>query len=768
MFKSKKIILGALIGALALSSTMIIANANNTEENPYDLPSFYNTSEYFRSNKHTNKVTVNDTTCPNYLEDDDKEAKTTSKGTWYYNKKDLSFKFVTNDGFVHSSKVTKTFTKDGEDNRGLNTTNYNLARSPLVISYFDIKNNKTVATEQGFYGTGREASKLMVDVDIVKSTKNGFEADILYTVPGIRVRLIVEFLEDSVSVRVPYNYIEETNPDYALASIKVYHYFGAVEKAELSENSSTIALQDAVTGYNFVPDGVGALVRYNQYEVNPPATYRKRVYGNDESVPTAASQSSSSTKISMPVFGYVQGENSNGCVAIIEDGQEFSDIVSCHPDGTINFYRTYPEFIYREAYDQKISSNSSISMIQKNSNKFDIAVSYSFLEGEDANYVGMAKYYREYLVNNKMMRNSHTYAYDRIPLRIDTIGNEVTEGVLFNKTITMTTFDEYATMLNTLDKRFGINNIVGVIKGYTKDGLTWTSPKYDNISSKLGSIESLEMENIYFHTDHIYASANQSGYNQSKDLANTINVQMISDGTGDSLKYMVTPEYTKERVSKDTAKLIKKGVKNFALDSIGENLHSNYGNNPTTRDETIKTYQEVVGSVNANVALYQPNDYLLKYTDRNFDYSMYTNQYLIFDDTVPFTSIVQSGSVELYSTYINFFGNVRDDLLRMIDYNVYPSFLLTKESSSLLDETALQYIYCSQYDNLESAVTVYYDFVNDALKNVVGAKIVDREVIKDGLVAISYSNGRTVYVNYTKNNELVDGTSVPAKGYEVI
>ena len=73
------------------------------------------------------------------------------------------------------------------------------------------------------------------------------------------------------------------------------------------------------------------------------------------------------------------------------------------------------------------------------------------------------------LVNNKMMRNSHTYAYDSIPLRVDTIGNEVTEGVLFNKTITMTTFDEYATMLNTLDKRFGINNIVGVYKGYTKE-----------------------------------------------------------------------------------------------------------------------------------------------------------------------------------------------------------------------------------------------------------------------------------------------------------
>jgi hypothetical protein len=54
------------------------------------------------------------------------------------------------------------------------------------------------------------------------------------------------------------------------------------------------------------------------------------------------------------------------------------------------------------------------------------------------------------------------------------------------------------------------------------------------------------------------------------------------------------------------------------------------------------------------------------------------------------------------------------------------------------------------------------------LKNVVGAKIVDREIVKDGLVAVSYSNGRTVYINYTTNNELVNGTPVPAKGYEVI
>ena len=147
---------------------------------------------------------------------------------------------------------------------------------------------------------------------------------------------------------------------------------------------------------------------------------------------------------------------------------------------------------------------------------------------------------------------------------------------------------------------------------------------------------------------------------------------------------------------------------------------------------------------------------------------MYTNQYLIFDDTVPFTSIVQSGSVELFSTYINFFGNVRDDLLRMVDYNVYPSFLLTKESSAKLDETALQYIYCSQYDNLEEAVNVYYNFVNESLKQVAGQSIENREIVTDGVSKVTYSNGKVIYVNYTNVDQTVDGVQVPKKGHKVI
>ena len=76
------------------------------------------------------------------------------------------------------------------------------------------------------------------------------------------------------------------------------------------------------------------------------------------------------------------------------------------------------------------------------------------------------------------------------------------------------------------------------------------------------------LDNIYFHTDHVFASENQSGYNSSKDLSKSINVQWISEGAGDSLKHMLTPTYTHKRIEKDINKLTDKGVKGVAADGL--------------------------------------------------------------------------------------------------------------------------------------------------------------------------------------------------------
>ena len=774
MFKAKKILLGALIGTLALSSTMIIASANTKEEGSINLPSFYNTTDYFKSNKHTNYSANSNGDNNQPLEDGDKLFKETSKGKFYVNSKDLSFKFVTNDGKVHSSKISKN-NADGTERqrlhngklRKIDDTIIYRANSPVYIQYRNANlENPLSLQEKSFISFDLDN---FIEVQEAKfdyvPNANGFEAYVTYPKLGFEFTLQVTFGEDDVTVRIPYSSIKENDPNYTLATISFYNYFGAVQKRTVGDTTATA---DNLTGYNFVPDGVGALVRYNDIEQNTPSNYRQRIYGDDDAMPRATA-SDPMTSISMPVFGYVHGENYDACLGIVEEGKEFCNIVSDHATQNVPFYKTYPEFVYRETYNQPTNSTGgSIAVIQDSMNEMNASVTYKFLEDDNASYVGMAKAYRNYLEEKKMIHNTERN-YSQIPLRVDTIGSEVTEGVMFNKRIMMTTFEEYADMLESLSVEHGINNVVGVYKGYTKDGVSWTSPDYDNIYNKMGSLDSFNsLYNIYFHTDHVHASANQSGYNQNKDLTKSINTQIISVGEGDSTKYVTTPEFTKDKIAKDTKKLAKKGVKSFALDSIGNVLHSNYGTDATTRSQTISTYQEALAQVDGNVALYSPNDYLLQYTDRNFDYSMYTNQYLIFDDTVPFTSIVQSGSIELFSTYINFFGNVRDDLLRMVDYNVYPSFLLTKESSAKLDDTALQYIYCSQYDNLEEAVNVYYNFVNESLKQVAGQSIENREIVSEGVSKVTYSNGKTIYVNYTNVDVTVDGIEVPKKGHKVI
>ena len=57
---------------------------------------------------------------------------------------------------------------------------------------------------------------------------------------------------------------------------------------------------------------------------------------------------------------------------------------------------------------------------------------------------------------------------------------------------------------------------------------------------------------------------------------------------------------------------------------------------------------------------------------------MYSSQYLQFTDTVPFLAIALRGELDLFGANANFYAYARDELLRLIDYGIYPSLLLLK------------------------------------------------------------------------------------------
>ena len=62
--------------------------------------------------------------------------------------------------------------------------------------------------------------------------------------------------------------------------------------------------------------------------------------------------------------------------------------------------------------------------------------------------------------------------------------------------------------------------------------------------------------------------------------------------------------------------------------------------------------------------------------------------------------MVLNGTMEVYAPYANFSFYAQTDMLRMIDYNISPSFVLTQKPSYLLGSTTSykSVIHCAVLD----------------------------------------------------------------------
>ena len=55
--------------------------------------------------------------------------------------------------------------------------------------------------------------------------------------------------------------------------------------------------------------------------------------------------------------------------------------------------------------------------------------------------------------------------------------------------------------------------------------------------------------------------------------------------------------------------------------------------------------------------------------------------------------------------------------------------------------------------------------INEALKPVIGAEIIERNALALGVYQVIYSNNYQIFVNYTDNDYTYDDISIPSLGY---
>lgn len=569
----------------------------------------------------------------------------------------------------------------------------------------------------------------------------------------------------------------------------------AVEKGSVKESNSALIKslyfipflgcvnEDEKSGYIFIPDGAGALIRYTK-SASYISPFEKKIYGMDYGIDTVSEAYNilsqrpndfavEAPQITYPVFGMVHGADKNAFYAEVTSGMEYSWIQAYPAGFTTNFNWVTARFDYRQKYVQPTGQEGQgVEGPQPKANSMLPEISYTFLTGNDANYSGMARSYRNSLIDRGILKQERVDK--EIPMLINLIGADVKEGFLSMKTTPLTTTAQAKEIISSVNKS-GINNLSLVYSGWKKGGINGGNYTSTAIEGKLGDEEDftalkkqITSKGGRFYLNVNSVTANDEQINVSNYSATTLGkeFQAIVRDNDEALfnkSYLVRPMKAADLASS----LIKEYSFNFCFENLGAKLYADFSRDNTLSRSQTKQIFGKVARMAKNAAFIQPNDYMWQNTKEYMSIPMVNSQYLYETDTVPFLQMVLKGSIDYYAPYANLGFYNKDSILKMIEYGAYPAALLMAEDNYALHNTGLEDYFSLQYDSWETVIKDMYATINEALVSVEGASIEEHRVLSEGVILTSYSNGVRIIINYNSEAKDTEYGSVNAKSFLV-
>ena len=653
-----------------------------------------------------------------------------------------------------------------------------------AVSYDDNKNNATWSAAMRsalvltvIYGITDTQQADLINDEVTKDityTDNGFSAKVYWSKYKFGMTLEVELTEDGVIASVPDESIVEDGEDYFIGTISVYPYLGH-------------SYLDQKEGYMFIPDGNGALIYLEDKEGRFRSGFTSMIYGDD---PGFARQSASNlwqdhniindaNKVIAPVFGMAHTSEGIAYLAVVEKGAERASIIANPNGANADYNRIYARFTERVVFTQYNGNNSSSAYqtAETGRSHSDLQVHWIFLAGDDANYCGMANAYRAYLLERGDLVPSADNSYNT---RVDFLGSDRESWVVGTSAVVMTTTDDIREIYEDLKKE-GVTDLFSVYKGWQKGGiynLPIGSYKADSKIGGTGDLTSLmeEAENagiqFYLYNDALRLNPVESS--SVFNVVKQINRRRFSESTYkdvyEEFLYLI-PSRTGTLLGQFVNSCTKKGVNNLALAGITNTLYSNYYDNVFySRHNTAEEYDKIFGQIagQTDLVMEQPFAYLWKYTDAFLDMPLYTSNYMYEDESIPFMSIVLKGVMPMYSEYVNFEANKQEFFLKMVETGTFPSFYITKESSSDLVNTNSSDIYSSQYDVYRDTMIAYARELAEINAKVEGAYIVSHEIRENNVTVVTYGNGVKIYLNYGSSAVQTDGYTIEGMSIKVV
>ena len=610
--------------------------------------------------------------------------------------------------------------------------------------------------------------------------ENGLRLTVAFANSAIRMQLEIALEEDGLRFRIPAEGIEE-NGDYRLYAVELLPFFGAASAQE--------------EGYLFYPDGSGALSYFQQtgdkHLYATPLTLD--IYGPLLQTDYFAEDDNPAVSVNpaaaLPVYGVKRSDRAFLAAAV--EGEEYAQIL-VNPSinmSTIPLNRCSFSFVYREqyriylsnivTYGENLSNNLYGIRLAEEMLPLDREVKLFFLEGDTADYSGMAGVYREYLQENGLL-NTEAGMQDALSLTLF-MGTRTEAGLLPSYTA-LTTLEQAQSMAaEYLDG--GVENLQVLLRGWTKHGYGYV-PDTAEAASAAGGRQGMKALD-QFAGDHpsvrFYLEVNltdavegKGRFSDGRDVILQGNGSPVSDALQE--RFLLAPVKVWNNFLKLKSSLESYTALHIGFETLGVRLYQDQSkNNAVSRLETRFLWEEILSGSQKESAVEGGNLYSLKSAQRLYNAPVTASGSEISDREIPWFSMVVYGSVP-YSAEP---GNLTYDLeyakLHWIEYGCQPHFELTENSPLLLQDTDYNELFTGKNEDWAARVlAVYREFQTEIWPYTTSAEggspvfFLRHEVLEDDLVRVTYSNGTQILLNYGGKTKTADGLEIQAGGYRVI
>lgn len=604
----------------------------------------------------------------------------------------------------------------------------------------------------------------------------------------------IEYILDgpNLLVRIPANEIEYPidvedrigdKHTFHLLKISVLEYFTA---ADAEQN-----------GYIFVPDGSGALIHLNNERLFANS-YNKPVYGRDNALDLLEEKQSYSEIIRLPVFGIKTDDQA--IFAIIEEGASLASIRADISGRIDNYNRIYAEFTTlpsgEVSYDLGDEvGDGRIPVYQARMYQGDFVIRYAFLTGDDANYVGMANYYRDYLINKYQLACINNQ--ENIPFYLELVGaidkREPVLGIARDVIHPLTNLEQTREIIQNLTD-YGIDNIHVKYSGWLSGGINHNYPTSASVEQALGSAEDFyELIDYINHKEYelypsvgfinVYRNSLFNSFNPRRDgarLLNNLTAKVYKyhldtfELNNRQFYYVLSPNCLDSLVNDFLSDYQKFGLKNISLFDMACQVDSDFDEHVEAvidREQALgiieKQFQKMK-SENMRIMVDYGNAYSIPYTDSIINIPTQSSRLRITNEDIPFYQIVIHGLIDYAGQPINLLSNSRAALLKLLETGGYPYFIGSYQPSYEVKNTDFEHLYALYYGDWIDLADEIYHIANEVLKDVMDQQIVDHKIVANNVYQTTYENGKSIIVNYNKHPVNVEGKAVDAEYFVVL